>query len=437
MYRPHKKPVEAASPDIVVPKPHISKITVGIARLIARLYLCSFIGTARLSMQGSDELFQSLNRAFSKKSRCILAFRHQNGCEPQILGWFVLFKSKRLARRAGLYFPRRPHLIFVHGYEVLRWGGKIARAVLPRLGALQVYHAKVDSEGIRRLHRTLMDGPYPLTIAPEGQVSYFTDYIPRLESGALRIGLNVADHLGEEIPVELLPVSVLFRYSKTGQRRMEMMLRRIERIAGLTNTRLSFEKRLEQCREKVIAVNEKRYSINPPQSSSIEERLDALMESALSRTEAILGVKKDGTIYARMQALRQLCWDHIFITGNYNLSKLNQLERSIADLRAGEAWHAGRHLEIVDFIYYFKVPIPKEDAPLRSKVEYVQQLWDFMSRSRGGVFTDRKTIKPSEVIIKASSSLNLSLHLDDYRRDKKATIASLLDELKELYLGQI
>lgn len=437
MYRPYKKPIGAAVPDIVVPKPHISKITVGIARLVARLYLCSFVGTARLSMQGSEELFQSLNRAFSKKSRCILAFRHQNGCEPQVLGWFVLFKSKKLARRAGIYFPRRPHLIFVHGYEVLRWGGKIARAVLPRLGALQVYHAKIDSESIRRLNQTLMEGPYPLTIAPEGQVSYFTDCIPRLESGAIRMGLNAAEHLGKETPVELLPVSVLFRYGKTGQRRMEMMLRRVEHIAGLKNTGLPFSKRLEQCRDKVLSVNEKRYNLNPSASSSIEERLDALTEAALSRTEELLGVKKEGTTFARMHTLRQLCWDRIFIPGVNDLSTLSQLERSVADLQAGEAWHAGRHLEMVDFICYFKVPIPSGDAPLRSRVEYVQQLWDFMNRTRGGVFADRKTIKPAEIIISTAPSLNLTVRLDDYHRDKKTTIASILDELKATYLGQI
>ncbi|MDR2150288.1 MAG: acyltransferase [Spirochaetaceae bacterium] len=437
MYRPYKKPLEAAFPDIVVPKPYISKITVGIARLIARLYLCPFIGTARLSIHGSEELFQSLNRAFSKRSRCILAFRHQNGCEPQILGWFVLFKSKKLARRAGIHFPRRPHLIFVHGYEVLRWGGKVAQAVLPRLGALQIYHAKIDSEGVRRLNQTLMDGPYPLTIAPEGQVSYFTDYIPHLESGAIRIGLNVAEHLGAEIPVELLPVSVLFRYGKTGQRRMEMMLRLIEQRAGLKNTGLPFDKRLEQCRDKVLSVNEKRYALTPTASNSLEERLDALTEAALTRTEEILGVKKEGTPFARMYALRQICWDRIFIPGIYNLSTLNKLERSVADLQAGEAWYAGRHLELVDFICYFKVPIPKEDAPLRSKVEYVQQLGDFMNRTRGGVFADRKTIKPAEIVISTAPSLNLSRRLDEYRRDKKTTIASILDELKEAYRSQI
>jgi hypothetical protein len=434
MYKPYRKPVIVAESDIDVPEPHISKAVLLVAKLISRLYLRSFIGTARVSMHGSEYLFDSFKRALEKKSRCIVAFRHQNGAEPQVLGWFVIFKLRKLAARAGISFARRPHVIFVHGYEVLRWGGTVSRLVLPRLGALQIHHAKIDSKSMNRIYQALFDGPYPLTIAPEGQVSYFTEFIPRLEPGAIRIGFNIAEQLNAEVPVEVLPVSVLLQYDKTGPKRMDILLRRVERLIGLKGDSVPFCDRLTRCRDTILNVNERRYNLTPDPDSSFEERMTVLIDAAFLRTEVLLGVQKDGEFYARMHALRQICWDRIFIPGVDSLAKMTALERSAADLCAGEAWHAGRHLEMVDFVSYFRVPVPAEDASVRSKVEYIQNLWDFANRTMGGGFSDRISIKPDKVVITTTPPINLTSRLDDYHRNRKDAVTAVLSDLRDAYI---
>ncbi|MDR3139292.1 MAG: acyltransferase [Treponema sp.] len=435
----------SAYPDIKVPEPRISKIIIFLVKILARLYLFLFLGVARVILRGEKNLFFAFKRALSGESRCILAFRHPNGGEPQLLAWFIIFKLTRLAAKAGVSFALKPHVCFVYGYEVVRWGGAMARLVMPRLGAMPVHHSKLDSRGMARIYDAIIKGPYPLAIAPEGQVSYTSDDIPRLEQGPVRIGFHAASRLvkaGETCPVEVLPVSFHFRYGKWGKMTLEMLLKRIERYTALKGqgkqSSLSFTGRIEKCREHILEANERRYGISPDKSRSFSERVDAVIEAALGYTERILGVKSGGKdIFSRLYFLRQLCWDRIFLPGRDSLKGRSRVDRAAADLRAGEAWYAGRHLELIDFVWYFRGALPSEDASMHIKIEYVQNLWDFANRSMGGAYSNRINIFPRRVIIQVAPPLNLTERLPDYHQDKKNAILKAISDLKDAYIGCI
>jgi 1-acyl-sn-glycerol-3-phosphate acyltransferase len=437
-----------ARPGIKIPEPRISRFIVFLVKIFARLYLFLFLGVARVLLRGGDYLFDAYKRALRGDSRCILAFRHPNGGEPQLLAWFIIFRLRQLARKAGVSFARRPHICFVYGYEVVRWGGFVARLVMPRLGAMPVHHAKLDSVGMARIYKAILDGPYPLAIAPEGQVSYTAETVPRLEQGTVRIGFQAADKLrkaGKSCPVEVLPVSIHFRYGMWARVSLERLLRRIEKYTGTgmkgkAGGTLPFTERLRQCRDLILAHNEKRYGLVPDENHSFEERINAVMELALDSAEKILRIGRggDGDIIGRLYHIRQICWDRIYVPEMEEPHRLPRVERSLADLRAGEAWYASRHMELVDFVWYFRVPIPPEDAPLHLKIEYIQNLWDFANRTMGGAYTKRViNPHPRRVIIQVAPPLNLSERLPEYHRDKKNAIASAMDTLRDAYLDCI
>jgi 1-acyl-sn-glycerol-3-phosphate acyltransferase len=437
-----------ARPGIKITEPRISKFIVLLTKIFARLYLFLFLGVARVVLRGGDYLFDAYKRALRGDSRCILAFRHPNGGEPQLLAWFIIFRLRQLARKAGVSFARRPHVCFVYGYEVVRWGGFVARLVMPRLGAMPVHHAKLDSVGMARIYKAIFEGPYPLAIAPEGQVSYTAETVPRLEQGTVRIGFQAAEKLfkaGKSCPVEVLPVSVHFRYGRWARVSLERLLRRIEKYTGTgmkgkSGTGLSFTERLRQCRDVILTNNEKRYGIVPAEGRSFEERVDVVMGFALDSAEKILRIRQgeEGDIIGRLYHIRQICWDRIYVPEMENLDAIPRLERAVADLRAGEAWYASRHMELVDFVWYFRVPIPSEDAPLHLKIEYVQNLWDFANRTMGGSYTKRViNPHPRRVIIQVAPPLNLTARLPQYHRDKKEAITSAMDALRDAYLNCI
>ena len=441
MYKPYASPVYKANKDVKLTEPKVSKTLFFFLKLVGRLYLFVFFGIARILLHGEEYLFDSFKRALEGKSRCIIAFRHPNGGEPQLLSWFFLFRLKSLARKSGVRFSRQPHAVFVYGYEVVRWGGWIARFIMPRLGAMPIHHTKLDREGMARIYNAIIGGDYPLALAPEGQVSYTAESVPRLEQGTFRIGFSAAERMENkesDIPVEVLPLSIHFRFGSWGKLTLEGLIKKIERFVfsdkSKKSEKYSFTERLERCREKVLELNEARYSIQSDKNLKFEDRLDNVLEAALESAEKILRVKSEGDFFTRMYGLRQICWDRIVLPGVDTLDNLSRLERGTLDLRAGEAWYAGRHIELVDFCWYFRIPLPEENAPQHTKVEYCQNLWDFVSRTLGGAYHNRINIYPRRVIIQAAPPMNLSERLPAYRQDKKDTIKKAIDDLEKAYL---
>jgi hypothetical protein len=439
MYKPYIKPIVKVSPDIRVPEPRISKFILLLLKIITRPYLFLFIGAAKTVLVGEEHLFNAFKKALAGESRCIIAFRHALGTEPQILSWFFLFRLNTYARRAGIKFSRKPHALFIYGYEVARWGGSAARFIMPRIGAMPIHHTKVDRQGMSRILKAIVDGPYPVALAPEGQVSYTSESIPRLEQGVFWIGFNATDKIvkqGSNIPVEVLPLCVHFRYGSRAKVALETLIRKIEKYtnAGKETRALTFTKRLELCREHILDVNEDRYQIKSDKSLSFEKRLDIVINAALETGERMLGLKGEGDFFMRLYNLRQICWDLIILPGVDNLENMSGVERNVADLHAGEAWHASRHMELADFGWYFRIPLPQEEDPLHKKIEYCQNLFDFANRTMGGAFGNRINILPQRVIIQADSVINLTERLPSYKEDKRAAIDTAMRDLEKAFL---
>jgi hypothetical protein len=443
MSRLYKTPVVKAFPDIKVPEPRISKFVVFLIRVFGRLYCFLYLGVAKMVLQGQPYIFEAFKRALAGKSRCIIAFRHPNGGEPQLLTWFILFRLKSLAAKAGVRFARWPHAKFVYGYEVVRWGGWVARFIMPGVGAMPIHHSKMDSKGMTRIYDAIIDGPYPLALAPEGRVSYTSDSVPRLEPGVIRIGFHAADRLegkGSDCPVEILPISIHYRFGSWGVFTLEFLLRKVERNCGISfqgRKKMPFTKRALQCRDHILAVNEARYQIPSDTSLSFEERLDHIVNAALETAERMIGIKSEGEIFSRLYRMYQLYWDRIFLPGVGDLEGMTKIEQSTMDLQAGEAWYIMRHLDLVDFCWYFRIPLPAEDAGLHIKIEYAQNLWDFANRTMGGAFRDRVNIFPRRVIIKAAPTINLTERLPAFHSDKKAAIATALSDLEKTFMDCI
>jgi len=440
MYKPYQTPVINAFADVKIPQPKISKLFIFIVRVLSKAYMWFLFGTAKTILLSDDILFDIFKRTLNGDSRCIIAFRHPDGREPQFLTWFFIFKLKKLAAKKKIKFSRKPHAIFVYGYEVARWGGWVARLFMPNLGAIPIHHTKMDSKGMARIQNTIQNGPFPLVLAPEGQVSYTTDSIPRLEPGVIRIGFQAAAQIQEGIPLEILPLSFHMRYNRSGKTAMEKLLKKIEKFCAFKNKetkKISFEERLKNCRQYILEINEKRYGIKNEEGLSFNERLEKVVYAALETAERILGIKSEGDFFMRLYKVRHDCWDKIFLPNEFNLDETSKVKRGVLDLNAGEAWFVARHQELADFGWYFTHPLPAEETELHKKIEYVQNLWDFANRTMGGALANRVNIRPSKVILKAGEPINLTERLSMYKEDRKGTAAQATLDLEKAFLDCI
>ncbi len=448
MRKPYYRPIVKAFPDIKLPEPFISKFMVILVGFFIRVYMWFFLGIARFKLLQSSRLIDSFDRTLSDKTSTILAFRHPYGGEPQLLSWVATYCLRKIARKSGVRYPINSHISFVYGYEVPRWGGFVARWVMPRLKAMPVHHAKLDSVGMARIYRALEDGPYPMGIAPEGQVTYNSESLPRLEQGAIRIGFQCASNLdraGSPKNVEILPVSIHFRYGKWAKIKLRIIMNKIERatISVRSGRRLKRKKdytifqRFEMARNNLVKINEEFYEIPVDTGRLYEERIETIMEKALATAERILGINKgEGDFVNRVNHIRQICWDRIYLPGKEkkDLDNMPLAERALADRLAGEAWYAARHMELVDFLHFFRNPIPVRETPFHLIIEYAQNLWDFASRTMGGAYKNRLNVHPKTAIIYTGEPIDLTKKLSAYRESRKDAIASTLQELDDKFI---
>jgi hypothetical protein len=218
------------------------------------------------------------------------------------------------------------------------------------------------------------------------------------------------------------------------------LIRKIEKYTGLKQKDgAGFTERLNRARNFILELNEKRYKVVPDKQTDFSGRVDAIIDAALDRAEKILNIHpRTNDLVERLYHVRQICWDKIVIPGVTTLKDRTLIERALLDLNTGEAWYASRHMELVDFVWYFRVPVPAEDAALYTKIEYVQNLWDFANRTMGGAYSNRvSNVHPKRVLIQIAPPINLTERLKDYKTSRKAAVNSVMNDMKAAFLDCI
>ena len=208
-------------------------------RLAAPFYTRIALHITDIRLRNPETLVNAWKDFQEKRVRLILAFRHPYGDEPQLISIVCDTLLSKAARALGVSFPEKPHARLLHGYEVALWGNAVIRAVLPLSGAMPVYHRKTDASGMKLIRSVLKDGPHPVALAPEGQVSYRSETVPRLEPGTMRMAFWCARDLKQERRSErtlVLPISIHYRFDPRDTGKFLNLMRQLERRCGLAPT---------------------------------------------------------------------------------------------------------------------------------------------------------------------------------------------------------
>lgn len=433
------KPIARARSAQILAEPWIRPGVVAFSRLVSPLYFHALLGFRSVEVKHPERLVQAYRDFFGGQTRLLMAFRHPYGDEAQLMGYVIGKLVGKEAAAQGIKYPRRPHAHFIHGYEVPLWAGAFERWLLPRVGAVPVYHTKFDAHSIRQIRMLMKDGAYPIALAPEGQVSYSSEELPRLESGAAHICAWCAEDLAREKrheKVVILPISIHHRWSRSSAGQLDRLIGVIEGECGIKPPESSsrFE-RLSAAADQILATAERHYSrfygaTLPRQGSPTRmERLDDLREVSLSTAEAAFHLKSDGDAVRRVYKIRQTGWDRIFREDLPDLDALPGLERALADRVAGEAWYVSRHMELVDLAYYLDFERLKENDPLELYIETAQNYFDLISRLKGGNISDRIGIKGKSAIVIVGEPILATDRLLGRGMSRKMAVESLNGDL--------
>ena len=422
-------------------------------RLLMPVYLKSALAFEGVTILTPERFLSELRDFQSNQSRLIVAFRHPYGDEAQLM--FHVFENllPRLAKRAGNPLLRQPELRLVHDYAVPLWGDAFIRFLLPRAGAMPVYHVKCETNSLSNIRAVLRDGPNPLGLAPEGQISYHSETLPRIELGTVRMGFWCASDLeraGRAEEVRILPISVHYQYDARDYHKIHAIIRRLESLLSLDspaitkNTRLTaLLPRLDAIERRLLTHTEQfyhdTYHYAVPESVSGESeaqerqhRWNALLPAALSVAEHALGIDPgQEDLVQRMYRVRLEGWNRV--KPEESLDALSPLERALADRRAGEGWFAMRHMELVDLMSYHDVSYVNCDTPGCENriVEHAMNLNDLANRLMAGNVSNRPNNIRKRALVVAGESINLTALLPDYRENPKKTARFATEALAE------
>ncbi len=456
------KPIAAARSRRNLAPSRVRPAIVSFFRFISPLYLRAALGFRSVELKHAERIVDAYRDFFDRKTRLIIAFRHPYGDEAQLMAYVIGRLVGEEAKKRGVHLARQPHAHFIHGYEVPLWAGAFERWILPRSGAVPVYHTKFDAGSVELIRSLMKDGDYPLALAPEGQVSYTSDGLPRLESGTSHICAWCAADLTREKrgeKVVILPVSIHHRWDKDAEKRLDRLIETIEKECGIvaaaaatataappaataagTSPPASRFRRLSAAADAILEAAERHYTrfyaaaLPRPGNPSRKERLDDLCGAALSAAEKAFHLTPDGDTIRRVYKIRQTGWDRIFREDLPDPKTLPGLQQALADRVAGEAWYVSRHMELVDLAYYLDFERLKEDDPLERYIETAQNYYDLISRLKGGNISDRIGIKGKRATVIVGEPIPATERLSAFGRNRKAAIESLDEDLKREFV---
>jgi len=422
-------------------------------RQLSPLYLRLGLRVRSVRLLGADQAVDAYDDFQRGKKRLLIAFRHAYGDEPQLIAHTLLRTLPREARRLGRPLAEPTHAHFIHGYEVPRWGGPVIRWLLPRMGSVPIHHAKLDSPSLKRIRKLMSDGAYPLALAPEGQTSYASTSVPRLEAGTAHMGLWALADLraqGRTEGVAILPLSLHYEYGPAAAGPLAELLTRLETHCGLAVSAppVSRTERLGRIARSLLESAENYYdrehraqyraatgvaaaALAPP--GSLNARWRRVLDAALRTGEDILGLPADADPVHRVYRIRQAAWDRIF----REQAPDSPLRAALNDRSAGEAWYAMRHMELVDLGYYLDLDGISADDTLSVHIERALNLWDLASRLRGGTFADRPVLAPRDATVVAGQVIDLAPIASRFESDRRRTADAVMAELNAGYLSCI
>lgn len=452
------KPITAARTRHKLVPSRVSGPIIRFGRFLIPIYLRHILHFYGYTFHHPELIIEALRSFQDRQTRLIVAFRHAYGDEPQLL--FHVFDNllPRWAKNNHCALPRNPHLRMIHDYAVPLWGDALIRFVLPRSGALPIYHVKFDPSGLKQIRTILADDSCPLGLAPEGQISYHSETLPRIERGTVRMGFWCALDLAKaerSEKVQILPLSIHYQYDIRDLNKVYRALDRLEQTCQKRPDHRQTPVKLKKTSEKsaLFADLKKRveiigawlldlaenyyattyaYQVAKPVLGE-QQRWANLQMKALEVAEQLLGLApRDADVVQRVYRIRQEGWDRIYPVTP--VDHLSPLETALADRRAGEAWYAMRHMEFVDLMsYHDHEYLHNETINFDRIVEAIINLQDLAARLMGGNITNRPNVIRKRAVIVSAPCLDLTDRLPDYRKDSRQATREATEELNKSF----
>ncbi len=440
----------AAAPLDFLP-PRLDGRVLTVSRWLLPLWLRHQSRVTRLTVRHPERLLEAMERFQAGGIRLLIAFRHPSVEDPAVMAHLFWRALPLEARRRGVKLRLQPHAQFLYDRGIPLWAGSRVGWLLSRLGGFSIQRGKLDAPALRTARQLLLEGPYPLAVAPEGATNGHNEIVSPLEPGVAQLAFWTAEDLrkaGRSERMLVLPVGLQYSFSQPVWPAIDALLRQLEREAGLDSAPEGapgperLYGRLVCLAERMLTLMETFYRdayhrplpvagplpAGEAGQAALAERLGRLLETALEVVESSFGLQARGDLASRCRRLEQAGWDRIHPAGGNGAR--SPLERGLADRLAEETERRLWHMRLVEsFVAVSGTYVRERPSPERF-ADTLLLLWDTQCRLLGGTPVERPRLGSRQAWITIDTPIAVEQRLEAYRVDRRRAVADLTGELQ-------
>ncbi len=391
--------------------PLMARLVQSISYILARI-----LYKAKLSV--SEESVAKV-RAIDSDTRVVLVCNH-----PTMEDGMTLFV---LSARIGELFH---YVVAYEAFEgLMGW-------FIQRLGCYSIRRGVGDRTSISQTLTLLKQPSCRLVIFPEGGCSYQNDTIMPFRPGAIQLPMSALAQMAKKKSLEpvpdvlVVPVSLKYRYQQPMRQVIETTLSRLEERLNITsdvsldgNTKERNYLRLRRVANQVILKIEQEAGLESKDELNWNQRIDRLKQIFIEKCEAALEIEPNLNMPMRERVYRvQALLDDSEPTEVEKAARTELLGPNKIS-REEVFWDTVRLLNF-DAVYDGYVA----EAPTP------ERFLDTLTRLEREVFhlEHAQPKAPRKACFYIGDPINLKDYLDDYQRDRTATIDQLSDRLRNI-----
>ncbi len=382
------------------------------------------------------------------KTRVLLAFRHPNPTDPYVLSQLLWRDLPQTARQMGLPLGTA-HSHFIYDRGIPLWAGSYLGWLFSRLGGVPIQRGKLDLQALKTARQLLVNGRFPLAVAPEGGNNGHNEIVSPLEPGIAQLAFWAQEDLLAkrcDTDVAILPVGIQYRYIEEPWQALRSLMGQLEIDSGLGPAgTLDLYERLYRLAEHLLTLMEGHYQefygvtfesvdgglADLNENDRLAVRLRSLIDEALKIAEQYFRLRPKGSLIDRCRKLEQAGWDRIF---REETETLSPVELGLANRVAEEAELRLWHMRLVESFVAVTGHYVKEHPSADRFAETILLLRDMVDKIRGntkGQPVNGLQLGPQRAIATVGEPIEVGPLFAGYKQKRRQAISALTKELQE------
>ena len=364
-------------------------------------------GISPIETINGERLVKLYNQFQSGEIRLLLAFRHCEVDDP-LTGLYLFSRAMpQIARQQGINLQSPIHSHFMYDRGMTIWVGDWLGWLFAQMGGIPVHRGKtLDWQAMKKARELLINGQFPLAVAPEGATNGHSEIVSLLEPGVAQLAFWGVEDLAKanrREKVIVVPINIQYHYINPQWSKLDWLLSNLETDCGLSGQAIANSKEPEELYyQRILRLGQHflsemeqfyhrfyHYHLSDLSSDALcpeadlTLRLQKLLDISLAVGESYFGLKKKGNIIQRCRRLEEAGWNYIYQQDLTKLKNLSPLKRGLADWIATEADLKMLHMRLVEsFVAVTGSYIPEKPCFERF-AETSLLLFDAIARIKG------------------------------------------------------